>query len=115
MEGSPTCSEAQLDGESVTRSSYACYQALWAVGGDPPLGLWRHGGLIKEFCRGRWSTPPVLPSVLAGLRKELEALSRLRSAVDSVAASISQTEATSGLDAVGEVFQLSARHTGWAL
>jgi uncharacterized protein (UPF0332 family) len=115
LKAAQLCSDAQLYGESVTRSYYACYQAMWAVVGDPPLGLWRHGGLINEFCRGRWSTPPLLPSVLAGLRKKLEALYRLRIAVDYVADSISQTEAKSGLDAVRELLQIIAHHTGWAL
>ena len=55
------CYDQQLYGESITRSYYACYQALWATVGDPALGLWRHGGLINEFCRGRWTTPTLLP------------------------------------------------------
>ena len=66
------CYDHQLYGESVTRSYYACYQAMWAAVGDPPRGLWRHGGLINEFCRGRWATPVLLPTALAGMRKRLE-------------------------------------------
>ena len=34
------CYDHQLYGESVTRSYYACYQAMWAAVGDPALGLW---------------------------------------------------------------------------
>ncbi|HJY84368.1 MAG TPA: hypothetical protein VKK81_25210 [Candidatus Binatia bacterium] len=47
------CYDQLLYGESTTRSYYACYQAMWAAVGDPASGLWRHGGLINEFCRGR--------------------------------------------------------------
>jgi hypothetical protein len=76
------CNDRQLYGESLTRSYYACYQAMWATVGDPALGLWRHGGIINEFCRGRWTTPILLPTALAALRKRLETLYRLRIAVD---------------------------------
>jgi uncharacterized protein (UPF0332 family) len=109
------CCDHQLHGESITRSYYASYQAMWAAVGDPPLGLWRHGGLINEFCRGRWATPTLLPSALAALRKKLETLYRLRVAVDYAAASVSQAEAEFGLDTVKEMFQVIAHHTGWAL
>src|SRR5262249_14949950 len=102
-------------GESITRSYYVCYQAMWAVVGDPPVGVWRHGGLINEFCRGRWATPVLLPTALATLRKKIEALYRLRVGVDYAAASVSQAEAELGLDAAKEMFQVIAHHTGWAL
>ena len=115
LKAAELCFDHQLYGESLTRSYYACYQAMWAAVGDPPLGLWRHGGLINEFCRGRWVTPMLLPSALAGLRKKVDALYRLRIAVDYAADSISRLEAASGLDRVREVFQLIARHTGLAL
>jgi hypothetical protein len=39
-------------GESVMRSYSACYQAMWAAVGDPPMGLWHQGGLINTFCLG---------------------------------------------------------------
>ncbi len=109
------CFDQQLYGESATRSYYACYQAMWAAVGDPPVGLWRHGGLINEFCRGRWITPPLLSSALTVLRKKLEALYRLRIAVDYAADSIARTEAESGLDTVRELLQLIAHHTQWTL
>ena len=109
------CYDHQLYGDSAARSYYACYQAMWAVVGDPPLGLWRHGGLINEFCRGRWSTPPLLPTALTGLRKKLESLYRLRIAVDYAADSVSQAEAEASLAIMREVFQTIAHHTGWTL
>ncbi len=115
LQAAQLCYGQQLYGESTTRSYYACYQAMWAAVGDPALGLWRHGGLINEFCRGRWGTPTLLPSTLAGLRKKLEALYRLRIAVDYAADSISQAEAEAGLDGARELFQLIAHHMGWAL
>ena len=79
------------------------------------LGLWRHSGLINEFCRDRWATPILLPTALAGLRKKLEALYRLRIAVDYAADAVSPAEAESGLDVVQEVFRMIAHHMGWAL
>jgi uncharacterized protein (UPF0332 family) len=109
------CYDHQLYGDSAARSYYACYQAMWAVVGTPPLGLWRHGGLINEFCRGRWTTPPLLPTALTGLRKKIESLYRLRIAVDYAADSVSQTEAEAGLAVVRELFQTIAHHTGRAL
>jgi uncharacterized protein (UPF0332 family) len=109
------CYDAQLYGESLTRSYYACYQSMWAVVGDPSLGLWRHGGLINEFCRGQWATPRLLPTALATLRKKLDTLYRLRVAVDYAAVSGSQAQAEFGLAAVKEICDLIAHHTGGAL
>ena len=115
LQAAQLCCDHQLYGESVTRSYYACYQAMWAVVGAPPLGLWRHGGLINDFCRGRWVTPTLLPTALAALRKKLEAPYRLRVAVDYAAASASDTQAEFGLEVAKETFQVIAHHTGWAL
>jgi uncharacterized protein (UPF0332 family) len=109
------CYDHQLYGESLTRSYYACYQAMWAAVGDPTRDLWRHGGLINEFCRGRWSTPVLLPTVLAGLRKKLVDLYRFRISIDYDAASAVDAEAKLGLDVVEEVLQLIAHHTGWVV
>ena len=95
------------------RSYYACYQAMWAVVGDPASGLWRHGGLINEFCRGRWTTPTLLPTVLAALRKKLDDLYRVRIAVDYAAASASHEQAEFGLAVVQEILQTITYHTGW--
>jgi hypothetical protein len=88
---------------------------MWAAAGDPALGLWRHGGLINEFCRGRWTTPTLLPTALAALRKELDDLYRLRIAVDYAAASASRTQAEFGLDVVKETLHMIAHHMGWVL
>ena len=108
------CYDHQLYGESVTRSYYACYQAMWAAVGDPALGLWRHGGLINEFCRGRWTTPTLLPNALAELRKKLDDLYRFRVAVDYAAASASSAQADFGLDVVEATLQTITQHTRWA-
>ena len=109
------CHEQQLYGESVTRSYYACYQAMWVAVADPPLELWRHGGLINEFCRGRWTTPPLLPTALAALRKKIETLYRLRITADYAALPVSLEKAEFGLDVVQELFQLITHHTGRTL
>lgn len=109
------CYDQQLFGESITRGYYACYQAMWAAVGDPVLGFWRHGGLINEFCRGRWAIPLLLPSSLTGLRKKLESFYRLRVAVDYAADSVSPAEAESGLNTVRELLQTISHHNGWAL
>jgi uncharacterized protein (UPF0332 family) len=115
LQAAQLCYDHQLYGESVTRSYYACYQAMWAAVGEPPLGLWRHGGLINEFCRGRWTTPTLLPTALVELRKKLDALYRFRVAVDYAAASASSAQADFGLDVVEETLQTITPHTGWAL
>lgn len=83
--------------------------------GEPALGLWRHGGLINEFCRGRWTNPTLLPTALAVLRTKLDDLYRLRIAVDYAAASASHTQAAFGLNVVQETFYMIAHHMGWAL
>ena len=88
---------------------------MWATVGDPQLGLWRHGGLLNEFCRGRWVNPPLLSSALGGLRKKLEALYRLPIAADYMANGLSQAEAAFGLDGVQELFGLIVDGTGWTL
>src|SRR5437870_212186 len=113
LQAAQLCSDQRLYGESTTRSYYACYQAIWAVVGDPPLGLWRHGGLLNEFCRERWIDPPLPPSPLSGLRKKLEALYRLRIAADYMANALSQAEAAFGLDGAQELFELIVHRTGW--
>ena len=88
---------------------------MWAAVGNPSSGLWRHGGLINEFCRGRWTTPVLLPTVLASMRKRLDASYRLRVVVDYEAEPVSEAEAELGLEAIRELLQLVAHHTGWAL
>jgi uncharacterized protein (UPF0332 family) len=109
------CADHALYGDSVTRSYYACYQAMWAAVGDPPLGLWRHGGLINTFCHGRWTTPPLLPTSLAALRTKLDDLYRFRVAVDYAAAAATPLQADFGLAVVQETLQTIAHHTRWVL
>ena len=115
LQAAQVCYDHLLYGESVTRSYYACYQAMWAAVGDPTVGLWRHGGLINEFCRGRWTTPTLLPTAMAELRKKLDDLYRFRIAVDYAAAPASSAQADFGLDVVKETLQTITQHTGWAL
>jgi len=78
------------------------------------MGLWRHGGVINAFCRGRWTTPILLPTALAGLRSQLDALYRLRIAVDYAAAAVAHAQAAFGLHVVQETFHTIASHTTWA-
>jgi uncharacterized protein (UPF0332 family) len=115
LQAAQLCYDQQLYGESITRSYYACYQAMWAAAGDPALGLWRHGGLINEFYRGRWITPTLLPTALAALRKELDDLYRLRIAVDYAAACASRTQAEFALEVVKETLHMIAHHMRWML
>jgi uncharacterized protein (UPF0332 family) len=115
LQAAQLCCDHQLYGDSVTRSYYACYQAMWAAVGAPVLGLWRHGGLINEFCRGRWTRPTLLPTALASLRRKLDALYRLRIAVDYAAASVTRAQAAFVLNVVQETLQMIAHHMGWAL
>jgi uncharacterized protein (UPF0332 family) len=109
------CYDHRYYGESLTRSYYACFQAMCAAVGDPPTGWWRHGGLINEFCRGRWTTPILLPTALAPLRRKLENLYQLRLSVDYDAIPASDVEAEFGLNVTNEVLQLIAHHVGWVL
>ncbi len=109
------CFDHQLYGESLSRSYYACYQSMWAVVGGPPLGLWRHGGLINEFCRGQWTIPVLVPTALATLRRRLDTLYRLRATVDYDANPALPAEAQFGLDVVAETLQIIAHHKGWVI
>lgn len=88
---------------------------VWATVGDPALGLWRHGGLMNEFRRGRWPPPTLFPTALAALRKKLDDLYRLRIVVDYAAASASHTQAAFGLDVTKETCHVIAHHIGWVL
>ena len=106
------CLEQGFFSESVTLCYYACYQGMWIAVGDPPAGLWRHGGLINEFCRGRWQRPPALPQPLAPLRKKLDRLYVYRIRSDYEVQSLSEEEAQEALDTVGEVFSIVSQHTG---
>ena len=83
--------------------------------GDPPAGLWRHGGLINECCRGRWQEPPTPPQALASLRKKLDRLYVYRVQSDDEARSLSRSEAQEALDITDEVLRLVAQHPGLRL
>jgi hypothetical protein len=59
--------------------------------------------------------PTLLPTALAGLRRKLDDLYRLRIAVDYAAASVSHPQSAFGLSVVQETFQTIASHTEWEL
>ena len=111
-EAAKLCSDQGFFSECVTLYHYACYQAMWIALGDPPAGVWRHGGLINAFCRGHWQTPSALPQGLAPLRKKRDRLyvDRIRS--DYEARRLSQEEAQEALDTTEEVLRLVAQPTG---
>jgi hypothetical protein len=105
------CSDQGFFSECVTLYHDACYQAMWIALGDPPAGVWRHGGLINAFCRGHWQTPSALPQGLAPLRKKLNRLYVYRIRSDYEARQLSQEEAQEALDTTEEVLRLVAQHT----
>jgi len=111
-EAAKLCSDQGFFSECVTLYHYACYQAMWIALGDPPAGVWRHGGLINAFCRGHWQTPSALPQGLAPLRKKLDRLYVYRIRSDYEARRLSQEEAQEALDTTEEVLRLVAQHTG---
>lgn len=94
--------------ESITLSYYACYQAMWVALGDPPAGLWRHGGLINEFCRAQGQQG-------LSLRKRLDKLYLYRIQGDYEARSLSAAQAQEGLDIADEVLRLVAQQQSLAL
>lgn len=91
---------------SVSRSYYACFQAMWLAADDPPLGHWRHAGLMQAFCLGKWATPPILPTSLAAIYKRLLALYDLRLDADYRALPVDQTKAQQALETASQVFKL---------
>ena len=95
---------------SVSRSYYACFQAMWGAVGDPPLGQWKHGGLMKTFCLGRWAEPILLPTSLASLYKKLLAVYDLRLDADYRALPVPQDKAEEGLETMTTVFQVTSQH-----
>ncbi len=113
QENQAVAQQALLQGfyrASVSRSYYACFQAMWVALGDPPLGEWRHGGLMQNFCHGQWADPVILPSSLAILYKRLLALYDLRLDADYRALPVDPAKAQEGLNTVAEVFQVITRH-----
>jgi len=96
----------QLYRASVSRSYYACFQAMWVALGDPPRGRWEHGGIVKSFCRGQWADPVIIPMSLDSLRKRLKNLYEFRLDADYRAMPVTPEGARAGVDAMGEVIQL---------
>ena len=109
------CSDQGFFSESVPLYHYACSQVMWIVLGDPPAGVWRHGGLINAFCRGHWQTPAALPQALVPLRKKPDRLYVYRIRSDDEARRLSQEEAQEALDTTEEVLHLVAQHSGLRL
>lgn len=101
------CLKQGFYSESVTLSYYACYQAMWIAVGDPPAGLWRHGGLMSEFCR-------VLGKQSPSLRKRLDRLYLYRIQSDYEARSLNAAQAQESLDITDEVLRIVAQQAGLA-
>jgi len=101
-----------LFGASTTRSYYAAYQGMWGALGDPPLGRWRHHGLIHRFCYGQGTEAPSLPTSLAAYRQRLRTLYAYRTDADYTAREITQTEANDGLTLAGEILVFIAQVKG---
>ena len=106
------CFDNNLFGASTTRSYYAAYQGMWVALGDPPLGRWRHHGLIQQFCFGQWTEPPSLPTTLASYRQRLRTLYDYRTDADYTAREITQTEANDGLTLAREILAFIAQGKG---
>ena len=106
------CLDNNLFGASTTRSYYAAYQGMWVAVGDPPLGRWRHHGLMQQFCFGQWTEPPSLPTTLASYRPRLRTLYDYRTDADYTARAIAQTEAHDGLTLANEILTLIAQAKG---
>lgn len=109
------CFDQECYSDSITLSYYACYQAMWVAVDDPPAGLWRHGGLINEFCQGQWQHPSVAPQRMASLRQKLDQLYLHRIQVDYEAQSLGQNAAQEGLNTMDEILRLVAQQTGLSL
>jgi uncharacterized protein (UPF0332 family) len=95
---------------SVSRSYYACFQAMWVAAGDPNLGYWKHAGLMQTFCFGKWATSPFLPTALATVYKKLLALYDLRLDADYRALPVDQAKAQEAVDLTIQIFDLITQH-----
>ncbi len=89
---------------------YAAFQPMWVALGEPPLGEWRHVGITRRFCHGRWADPPLVPTSLAALYKRLLALYELRLDAHYRAQPIPAEQAQQGLDTAAEVMRLIEQH-----
>ena len=94
----------------VSLAYYACFQAMWVALGDPPLGRWRHLGIIRSFCQGQWAKTRMTPRSLAAVHKRLLALYTLRLDAHYRAQSIPSGQAQHGLDTVTDVMRLLRQH-----
>lgn len=106
------CFDNGLYGASVTRSYYAVYQGMWVAVGDPPMGRWRHHGLIHHFCWGQWTQPPSPPTRFAGYLQRLRDLYEQRTDADYSAKPIPKSKAEEGLILTKEVLELIAKEKG---
>jgi uncharacterized protein (UPF0332 family) len=94
----------------ASRCYYACFQAMWVAVGDPPLGHWKHAGLMQTFSLGKWITMPVLPTSFALIYKKLLAVYDLRLDADYRALSVTQAKAQEALQTTKQVLDLIAQH-----
>lgn len=99
---------------SAACSYYAAYQAMWVALGDPPKGVWRHGGIVDNFCYGAWTTPSSSPTAFMVLRPQLVMLYNRRIRADYDADMISPTEAQESMQTADEVFDVVAARIGLA-
>jgi len=106
------CFDHGLYSASATRSYYAAYQTIWVAVGDPPLGHWRHHGVIDHFCRGQWVDPPLPLTLLAPYRQRLRDLYDWRTDADDAARPVSRPEANAGLTLTQEILTTVAREKG---
>lgn len=91
---------------ALAAATMPVFQAMWLAADDPPLGHWRHAGLMQTFCLGKWATPPILPTSLAAIYKRLLALYDLRLDADYRALPVDQTKAQQALETASQVFKL---------
>ncbi len=94
----------------LSRSYYACFQAMWVAVGDPALGWWKHRGLIQNFCYAQWAVPALPPTALAALYKRLLHLYDMRLDADYRATPVSQAQAQEAVDTATQVFDVIKQH-----
>jgi uncharacterized protein (UPF0332 family) len=94
----------------ASRCYYACFHAIWVAVGDPPLGHWKHAGLMQTFCHGKWTSIPVLPTSFALIYKKLLALYDLRLDADYRALTVAQSKAQDALNTTKQVLDLAVLH-----
>ena len=92
------------------RVDLCCCKRMWVALGDPPTGEWRHGGITRRFCHGRWTSPPIVTTHLATLHKRLLALYELRLDTHYRAQPVPPQQARQVLQTVRDVIRLVQRH-----